>query len=67
MYEMMAVLIMIVWIVGVATGIVSAIFLFDLEDKYVSQPVKYFITDIKIRGIRFFSRSAASTKFWLRT
>jgi hypothetical protein len=59
---MMTVLIFIFWIGGVATGMVSSIFLLGLEDPYIFQPVKYFRREIKVRSIRIFSRLIISSK-----
>lgn len=44
---MMAWIVVLFWIVGVATGIVSAIFLLELEDRYIFQPIKSFTAEIK--------------------
>ena len=47
MYSMMAILITLFWFVGMLTGIVTTIFVLDLEDKYFFEPVKYLTTEIK--------------------
>lgn len=66
MYVLLAWIVVLFWIVGVATGIVSSIFLLELEDGYIFQPAKNFIIKTKIRYASVVSRVALSCKRILR-
>jgi hypothetical protein len=58
----MVVVVVLFWFVGVATGIVSAIFLLDLEDAYIFQPTRYFISEIQTRFAKVVSGVRVSLK-----
>jgi len=62
MYVLMAEVVVLFWIVGVATGIVSTIFLLELEHKYIFQPAKYFVREMQIQFSRNFFRFITSSK-----
>ena len=67
MYVMMAWIVVLFWIVGILTGMASTIFLLDLEEKYILQPVKYFVSEIKNRFARVVSSALVSSKKAFRT
>lgn len=61
MYVMMEVVVLF-WVVGVATGMVSVIFLLELEDKYILQPTRYFFGGMGAR----FSRIVSPTHYFFK-
>ncbi len=56
MYGLMAGLIVVFWFVGIATGMVASIFLLELEDRYIFQPWRRFIDNMKARAARGYSQ-----------
>jgi len=54
------------WIVGVATGIVSAIFFLELEEEYIFQPVKQYTAKIRKRFTKIISTIPVSSRRALR-
>lgn len=63
---MMAVIIVLFWIVGIVTGMVSAVFLLSLEEKYIFQSAKNFSREIKIQLGRYTQVFLSSEKAFLR-
>gem|GEM_PF-5969659 len=55
---MIAVIVVLFWIVGIATGMASTIFLLHLEDAYLYRPARNLIIEITTRFSRIIS--------WLR-
>ncbi|MHB1163002.1 MAG: hypothetical protein ACYCZZ_00510 [Minisyncoccota bacterium] len=62
MYVLVAETVALFWIVGVVTGMVSVIFLLELEGKYILQPAKHFVGKMKMQFARIASRTVTSSK-----
>lgn len=65
MYAMIAVLVVLFWIVGIVTGMVSAVFLLSLEEKYIFQSAKSLSIKMKIRLGRYAQTFLSSEKAFL--
>jgi hypothetical protein len=63
---MMAVIVVIFWIVGMVTGMVSAVFLLSLEEKYIFQSAKSLSIEMKIRLGSYAQAFLSSQKVFLR-
>jgi hypothetical protein len=59
---MMTLLIVVFWIGGLISGMVSTIFLLDLEDIYILQPIKYVLVEIRTECVGIVSRLIISSK-----
>jgi len=62
MYVMVAWVVILFWVVGMAAGAISMIFLLDLEDAYIFRPIKHFIAEMKKRFTRIVSSVLVSSK-----
>jgi len=63
---MMAGIVVLFWIAGIVTGMVSAVFLLSLEEKYIFKSAKSLSSEMKIRFGNYTQVFLSSEKAFLR-
>lgn len=62
MYMLIAEVVALFWVVGVITGMISVIFLLELEGEYILRPAKHLTRKVKLQFAKILSRTGVSLK-----